>query len=51
MLFSEKEVFRMTLKKFNALYGWYRKYHDIDMKHITFDDLDKAQENDDEWLD
>jgi len=49
--FSEKEIFRMTLKKFNALYDWYKFYRDLDIKNVTFESLDKAQKEDDEWLD
>lgn len=51
MGFTEKEVFRMTLKKFNKLYDWYKFFHDMDAKNVTFDDIDKAQAKDDEWLD
>ena len=40
----------MTLKKFNQLYDWYKTYHDMDMKKMTFQDIDKAQAEDDEWL-
>ena len=48
--FTEKEVFRMTLKKFNQLYNHYKIYHDLDMKQITFEELEEAQAKDDEWF-
>ena len=40
----------MTLSKFNKLYDQYKKYHDLDIKNITFEQLEKAQAEDDEWL-
>lgn len=40
----------MTLKKFNQLYNHYKIYHDLDMKQITFEQLEEAQAKDDEWL-
>ena len=40
----------MTLSKFNKLYDYYKIYHDLDIKNITFADLEKEQAKDDEWL-
>ena len=40
----------MTLSKFNKLYDYYKLYHDVDMRKITFADLEKEQAKDDEWL-
>ena len=48
--FSEKEVFRMTLRKFNKLWEHYKYYHDIE-KSTTYAQLEKEQSEDDEWLD
>lgn len=50
MFFSEKEVFRMTLKKFMCLYEQYKLYYDMDKKNVTYEELDKKQAKDDEWL-
>lgn len=39
----------MTLRKFNKLWEWYKTYHDLEKKY-TYAELEKAEENDDEWL-
>ena len=40
----------MTLSKFNKLYDHFKWYHDLDMRNITFRELEKEQAKDDEWL-
>ena len=50
MGFSEKEVFRMTLKKFMKLYKHYQSYYDFDKSTMTYVELEKKQAKDDEWL-
>jgi hypothetical protein len=40
----------MTLKKFNQLWNYYKFYRDLDIKKITFEDIEKKQAEDDEWL-
>ena len=40
----------MTLWKFNKLYEQYKIYYDMEIKRITYEDLEKKQAQDDEWL-
>lgn len=40
----------MTIRKFNKLYEYYKFYHDLDMKKITYQQLEEEQQKDDEWL-
>lgn len=47
---TEKEVFRMTLKKFNKMWDYYKFYHDLE-KTTTYEEFDKKQAQDEEWLD
>jgi len=47
--FTEKEVFRMTLRKFNKLWEWYKVYHDLE-KSNSYREIEKKQEKDDEWF-
>jgi len=48
--YSEKEVFRMTIKKFNRQWELYKFYHDLEKK-TTYEEVAKEQQKDDEWLD
>lgn len=47
--FTEKEVFRMTLRKFNMLWEKYKFYFDLE-KTTTYKEIEKAQAKEDEWL-
>jgi len=47
--FTEKEVFRMTLKKFNILWDYYKIYFDLERQH-TYKELEEIQAKDEEWL-
>lgn len=40
----------MTLRKFNKLYDYFKIYHDLDIKNITYKKLEEMQEKDDEWF-
>jgi hypothetical protein len=48
--YSEKEIFRMTIKKFNRQWELYKFYHDLEKK-TTYYEVAKEQQKDDEWLD
>lgn len=52
--YSEKEVGRMTLRKFMKLYGHYKNTFDLEMnmraKGITYAKLAELQIEDEEWL-
>lgn len=47
--YSEKEIFRMTWKRFFKEYEFYKFYHDLE-KVTTYEEYEKKQEKDDEWL-
>ena len=53
-MFSEKEVGRMTLRKFMKLYEHYKNNYDLEFKmqakRITYADLAEKQIEDEEWL-
>ena len=40
----------MTLRKFNKLYTHYKTYYDLEVKKITFEQINKAIAKDDEWF-
>lgn len=52
--FSEKEIGRMTLRKFMKLYSHYKNNFDIEMQlkkgGITYAKLNELQIQDEEWL-
>ncbi len=52
--FSEKEVGRMTLRKFMRLYDHYKNNFDLEMtltkKGVTYAKLNEMQIQDEEWL-
>jgi hypothetical protein len=52
--YSEKEVGRMTLRKFMRLYDHYKANFDLEMrlkrKGITYAKLNELQIEDEEWL-
>ena len=50
MNFTEKEIFKMTLRKFYELYDYYKIYYDMRVNHVTFKQLEEKQAKDDEWL-
>lgn len=54
MGFSEKEVGRMTLRKFNQLYGHYKNNFDMQMMMtragVTYSKLAEKEIENEEWL-
>jgi hypothetical protein len=52
--FSEKEVGRMTLRKFMKLYDHYKNHFDreliLNKRGITYAKLNEMQMQDEEWL-
>ena len=52
--YSEKEVGRMTLRKFMKLYEQYKKHFDLEMqlraKGVTYAKLAELQMQEEEWL-
>ena len=54
MGFTEKEIGRMTLRKFMRLYGHYKNTFDLELqltkRGITYNKLAEIQMQDEEWL-
>lgn len=52
--YTEKEVGRMTLRKFMKLYEQYKKHFDLEMqlraKGVTYAKLAELQMQEEEWL-
>lgn len=52
--YTEKEIGRMTLRKFMKLYEQYKKHFDLEMqlraKGVTYAKLAELQMQEEEWL-
>nr|DAK01711.1 MAG TPA: hypothetical protein [Caudoviricetes sp.] len=49
--FSEKEVGRMTLRKWRNLYQHYKDHYDFTLKKVSYAQADEIIARGDEWFD
>ena len=49
--FTEKEVGRMTLRKWRNLYQHYKDHYDFTLKKVSYAQIDEIIARGDEWFD